>query len=202
MTQGSHHRHYRVQVLVACCLLALGLSAGLCPDAAADIYVFRDAQGVLHFTNTPSSNRYKVFLKSTRRAPSGRTDAYDSYIEEASLQHGVDFPLIKAVIRAESAFNHKAVSVKGARGLMQIMPSNFEMLQLHNPYDPRENIMAGTRYLRQMLDRFNGKLGLSLAAYNCGPTMVERYQCVPPIDETLNYVEKVLRYYQQYQASR
>jgi soluble lytic murein transglycosylase len=85
---------------------------------------------------------------------------------------------------------------------MQIMPFNFKTLKLSDPYNPRENIMAGTRYLRWMLDRFDGKVGLSLAAYNCGPTVVERYQCVPPIDETLDYVEKVLRYYRQYQARR
>ncbi len=206
MKQDSLRYRFGTRTLWAACILALCLWTGVCTDAAADIYIFRDANGVLHFTNTPNSHKYKVFLKSEKTSSSprksARSDAFDRYIKEAALHHGVDFPLIKAVIRAESAFNHKAVSKKGARGLMQIMPANFEMLQLHNPYDPRENIMAGTRYLRQMLDRFDGKVGLSLAAYNCGPTMVERYQCVPPIDETLNYVEKVLRYYQHYQASR
>lgn len=188
-------------LLLGWCLAVVCL-ATMPKKAAADIYMYRDADGVLHFTNTPTSPRYRVFLKSQPSATPSAADLYDDFIEEAAFQHGVDYSLIKAVIRAESGFNHRAVSRKGARGLMQIMPANFKTLQLKNPYDPRENILAGTRYLRRMLDRFNGKLGLSLAAYNCGPSLVERYQCVPPIDETIDYVEKVLRYYRQYQASR
>lgn len=192
---------YRISILVSWCLALIVLATMPAP-AKADIYMYRDADGILHFTNTPNSSKYRVFLKTRKSGDPPTASAFDPFIEEASLQHGVDFQLIKAVIRAESGFNHRAVSRKGARGLMQIMPQNFGTLQLRNPFDPRENIMAGTQYLRLMLDRFEGKIGLSLAAYNCGPTLVERYQCVPPIDETLDYVEKVLRYYRQYQASR
>ncbi|MFZ7124868.1 MAG: transglycosylase SLT domain-containing protein [Desulfobacterales bacterium] len=195
-----HSNCLRMPILVACCLV-LALTGILPSRSSADIYMYRDADGVLHFTNTPNSPKYRVYLKSPATGNPPSQDSYDALIEEAAREHGVDFPLIKAVIRAESGFNHKAVSRKGARGLMQIMPANFNDLQIRNPYDPRENIMAGTRYLRWLLDRFEGKLGLSLAAYNCGPSLVERYQCVPPINETLNYVERVLRYYQQYQAS-
>ncbi|MGD9017565.1 MAG: lytic transglycosylase domain-containing protein [Desulfobacterales bacterium] len=189
----------RRQILAGLFFFCLVASVG---PAAADIYMYKDADGVMHFTNTPTSSRYRVYLRSKATPYSSTADTFDDFIEEAAMHHGVDFPLIKAVIRAESGFNHRAVSKKGAQGLMQIMPFNFKTLKLSDPYNPRENIMAGTRYLRWMLDRFDGKVGLSLAAYNCGPTVVERYQCVPPIDETLDYVEKVLRYYRQYQARR
>ena len=87
----------------------------------------------------------------------------------------MDYLLVKAIIKAESDFNPKAVSKKGAMGLMQIMPQNFQHLQIQNPFDPRENIMGGTRYFKYLYDRFDGKLALSLAAYNAGPTAVEHY---------------------------
>jgi soluble lytic murein transglycosylase len=111
----------------------------------------------------------------------------------------VDSLLVKAIIKAESDFNPKAVSKKGAMGLMQIMPQNFQDLQIENPFDPRENIMGGTRYFKYLYDRFDGKLALSLAAYNAGPTAVDHYnKSIPPYKETEQYVERVLRYYRNY----
>jgi soluble lytic murein transglycosylase len=108
--------------------------------------------------------------------------------------------LLKAIIKAESDFNPRAVSKKGAMGLMQIMPENIKAMNISNPFDPLENILGGARYFREMLDRFKGHLSLSLAAYNAGPTAVERYNNqIPPYKETENYIERVLKFYSSYQ---
>jgi soluble lytic murein transglycosylase len=172
----------------------------------ADIYMYIDKRGVIHFTNVPtnSDTDYRVFIKEKHRKILG-TDSdeyyehdFDHLIAEASKKHGVSFPLVKAVIKAESDFNPRAISRKGALGLMQIMPENLERLQISDPFDPWENIMGGTRYLRMMLNRFNGKVPLSLAAYNAGPTVVDRYQSIPPFKETESYIEKVMMYYYVY----
>lgn len=172
----------------------------------ADIYVYADKQGVLHFTNVPTSSKssdYKVYIKETPNRPleSNITDLYDHVISEASHTHGVSFSLLKALIKTESDFNPRAVSSAGARGLMQLMPENIKTLKIKNPFDPRENIMGGTQYLKQLIDRFNGKLPLALAAYNAGPGVVERYQRVPPFKETENFVKQVMKYYSFFNKS-
>lgn len=185
-------------------LIGIGLLVVLLPLAAsADIYMFVDTHGVVHFTNVPTSTDtdYRVYIKENAQFTPGlySPDRYDSYIREASELYGLSYPLLKAIIRAESDFNPRAVSRKGALGLMQLMPENVKRLQISDPFDPWENIMGGARYFRQMLDRFKGKLSLSLAAYNAGPTTVERYNNqIPPYKETENYVEKVMRFYHSY----
>ena len=153
----------------------------------AGIYMYIDSKGVSHFTNVPTSSNYRLYI---RERP-----AKSSYITEASKKHGVSFPLLKAIINVESDFNPKAVSTAGALGLMQIMPANIRKLRIRDPFNPRENIMGGTRYLKELLQRYNGKLPLALAAYNAGPTMVDRYNGIPPIKETENYVRKVMKSY-------
>ena len=168
----------------------------------ADIYMYIDDKGVMHFTNAPTSNEheYKVYIKE-RTSVSKKfysTNKYDHYITDASEQTGVDSRLLKAMIKAESDFDPRAVSRKVAMGLMQIMPENFKMLDLKNPFDPWENIKAGARYFQQLNKRFNGKLALSLAAYNAGPTAVDRYKSIPPYQETEEYVRRVLRYYRTF----
>jgi soluble lytic murein transglycosylase-like protein len=168
----------------------------------ADIYMYIDENGVMHFTNTPTSNQhdYKVYLKE-KTAVSGKfynTNKYDGFISDASREFGVDSRLLKAMIKAESDFDPRAISKKGAMGLMQIMPENFKMLDLKNPFDPWENIKAGARYFKRLHERFNGKLALSLAAYNAGPTAVDRYKNIPPYQETEEYVRRVLRYYRTF----
>lgn len=160
----------------------------------ADIYKYVDEEGVLHFTNVPTSSGYKLFM---RENPSKKTNIYssskyDHLISEASIKHGVSFNLLKALIKVESNFNPKAVSKAGAMGLMQIMPGNFDALKITNPFNPRENILGGTLYLKQLIIRFDGKLPLALAAYNAGPNTVERYKRIPPIKETENYVKKIM----------
>ena len=168
----------------------------------ADIYMYIDNNGVMHFTNAPTSNEhdYKVYIKE-RTAISKKfhsTDKYDKLISDASRKYDVDSRLLKAMIKAESDFDPQAVSRKGAMGLMQIMPENFKMLNLENPFDPWQNIRAGAQYFKKMYERFNGKLALSLAAYNAGPTAVDRYKNIPPYQETEEYVRRVLRYYRTF----
>ena len=182
----------------------------VCPcTALGDIYRYIDADGVVHFTNTPTAEGYILYLKEkngdrvqarTRRFRAG-PDVYDTIILKAARAFGVDHALIKAVIHAESSFNPKAVSSKGARGLMQIMPQNDVSLNISNPFDPSQNIMGGTRYLKRMLNRYNEKLALALAAYNAGPSAVDKYKNIPPYEETQTYVQKVMSLYSRYKSS-
>ena len=184
--------------ITICYTLILLFSAAL--TAYGDIYRYIDENGVMHFTNTPTSSnqKFKLFLREKPKTSLRySTKKYDDIIANASQQYGVSFPLLKAIIKAESGFNPRAVSKKGAKGLMQIMPQNFKLLGIKDPFDPSQNIHAGARYFKQMYDRF-GKLALSLAAYNAGPKAVELYKTVPPYEETEEYVKRVLKFYYNY----
>lgn len=180
-----------------------GVTLFVAPCIYADIYLYVDSEGVLHFTNTPTSSDYKVYMRERPKpAPSWKNiESYDDVIAEAARQNDLSFSLLKALIHVESYFNPKAVSTKGAMGLCQIMPQNLDLLEIGDPFDPWENIMGGARYLRAMLNRFDDKLPLALAAYNAGPTAVERYNDIPPYPETKNYVEKVMRFFSIYKKS-
>lgn len=197
-------------------LFTLGLllisAGGPCclPDAArATIYSFTDEKGVVHFTNVPDNPKYKpVFAERTFIPPSPPplttntskvAAAYGGFIHQAASAYAVDPALIKAVIKTESDFDRYAVSPKGAKGLMQLMPDTAKDMAVSDLFDPVANINGGTRYLRKLLKLFDGDLQLSLASYNAGPTLVKSYGRVPDILETTNYVKTVLKHYQRYQ---
>ena len=183
--------------------IVIGVTLFVTSPAQADIYLYVDSQGVMHFTNTPTSGKYKVYMsdKLKFREALVNIKSYDDVISEASARTGISSSLLKAVIYVESYFNPKAVSKKGALGLMQIMPQNLEALNIKDPFDPWENIMGGAYYFKTMLDRFSGQVDLALAAYNAGPTVVEKYNDIPPYPETQRYVKKVMRAFRIYRKS-
>jgi soluble lytic murein transglycosylase-like protein len=126
---------------------------------------------------------------------------YASFIQSAAQHHGVDADLIVSVITAESKFNPKAISRKNARGLMQLLPQTATRLGVRNIFDPQENIEAGTKYLRELLDLYHNDLALTLAAYNAGPKRVEQYKTIPPYRETISYVRRVQQTYKTRKSS-
>jgi soluble lytic murein transglycosylase len=185
----------RVTIAVAVCL---GVSLFYGAPVPADIYRYQDKDGTWHFTNIKNDDRYKLYLRTTGKKSSEYIKEYEGIIVQASRRFGLEPSLIKAVIKAESDFDHRAVSFKGAQGLMQLMPGTADDLDVKNPFDPEENIFGGTRYLSLLLERFKKNKTLALAAYNAGPEKVEFYKGVPPIPETKAFVRKVMDYYQEY----
>jgi len=167
--------------------------------SGAEIYKYVDSKGVIHFTDTPPADvPYKVIrTKKIRKHTNTESDEeLSSFIRKTARRYSLDAELIKSIITVESGWNPYAVSRRGAIGLMQLMPDTLRELGVLNPYDPYENIDAGARYLRYLMDRF-GNLRLALAAYNAGPTVVERYQDVPPYRETKQYVKNILFLYKR-----
>jgi soluble lytic murein transglycosylase-like protein len=187
--------------------------------AGAEIYVYVDAEGVSHYTNAPTDSRYKpvrlerlnthpgrsissreLWLQAHRGTPQSPAK-YEHHIRKAALSHMIDPLLITAIIRAESNFDPLAVSSKGAKGLMQLMPETARNMRVRNPFDPAQNISGGTKYLRSLLNSYGGNLALSLAAYNAGPGNVGKNGPLPRITETRNYVRKVIGLYRSYQQN-
>ncbi len=166
----------------------------------ADIYKYVDENGVLHFTNTPENGNYKKIISEKKpsqnsKKKASKTSDYHQLVHSKSSEYNIEPSLVKAVIKTESNWDSLAVSQKGAMGLMQLMPSTANDMNVRNPFNPEENIEGGVRYLKYLLDKFNGDLSLALAAYNAGPKTVEKFGGVPPIPETQQYVKRVLAIY-------
>ncbi len=169
--------------------------------AGAETFKFNAPDGTIHLTNAPTDPRYKRmgFTSGTEagwlRLPEGGGGPYLREIKEAADRHGVPDRLVSAVIRVESGFNPRAVSRKGARGLMQLMPGTASLLGVQDSFNPGENIDGGVRHLRGLIDRFPNNLPFALAAYNAGERAVTSYKGIPPYPETQDYVARVLRFF-------
>ncbi|HTV97511.1 MAG TPA: lytic transglycosylase domain-containing protein [Steroidobacteraceae bacterium] len=183
--------------------MVLGATAA---GAHPRIYTYLDADGVRHYTDVPDDNRYKLLVMSAHDltesgdhydpALLARATRYDAIIEKAAVSAAVEPNLLRAVIVVESGFNSRAVSKRGAVGLMQLMPATASRFGVSNRYDPIQNIRGGARYLKFLMDRFGQDVRLALAAYNAGEDAVDRNGGqIPPFSETMAYVPKVLRIY-------
>lgn len=197
----------RLQALLAALCLAI-LPA--IPAHADKVYVYRDAQGKMWFTDHPvAPEPYRLeAVKYYGRPPAWRScmglnnddlakraQRYAPLIERVASQHGVASQLVRAVISVESCFDPNAVSSVGARGLMQLMPSTAKHFGIVNLFNPADNLQAGVRYLAGLIKRYHGNLQLALAAYNAGPGAVQKYGGIPPYPETRKFVRRVLAGY-------
>ena len=182
------------------CAIGFFLSLGICSSSLADIYRYQDKNGVWHFADIKKDTGYKLFLRTPKKRASAYIKEYEGIIMQASQRFKVDPSLVKALIKAESDFDNRAVSNKGAQGLMQLMPETANAMEVTNPFSPEENIFGGTRYFSLLLERFNNDKVLALAAYNAGPEAVESHGGLPPFPETESFVAKVLDYYEKYKS--
>jgi hypothetical protein len=181
------------------------ISVLLCPSILrADIYRHVDADGVVHFTNTPCNAGCDLYLREGPAArphdPPGDVSSVwmEEYVDRFSRAHRLSPALVKAIIRAESGGERFAVSPKGAQGMMQLMPPTARYLNVSDPFDPVENIEGGVKYLKELLGTFGGNLVHAVAAYNAGPAAVKKYGGIPPYKETRLYVKRVMDYYEKY----
>jgi soluble lytic murein transglycosylase-like protein len=200
--------------------LRLGLSLGLVvlpAVAQGDIYTFTGPDGTIHFSSSPGGDkRYRLYIKGNgyeghAAAPGvvpvppsdhdiARYTRYSDWIREAATLYQIPDPLVRAIIRCESDYDPRAVSVSGARGLMQLMPETATLMQVRDIEDPRENIFGGVRLLRILANEFNGDLELTVAAYNAGDQAVIRSGGIPPFTQTRDYVVNVTRFYRRYRS--
>ena len=191
-------------VAVLCC-------TGAVSRAQADIYSYTDEQGVRHYSNVPTDDRYALLIKSpvegqaatSATTPRGtwheRAATYAGLIDRAARTAAVQPALLRAVIAVESAFDPKAVSRAGAQGLMQLHPTTARRYGVGNAFDPEQNLRGGATYLSDLLKRYDNNLELTLAAYNAGEDAVERYgRHIPPFRETREYVPAVLKLYKRF----
>ena len=184
-------------------ILRLALLASLATalwstPAAAQIFLSRDSNGTAVLSHTEINAPIAVFrvtgapsYRATKASVSSNAELFEPIVLEHARRHSLRPELVRAVIQVESGFDPGATSPKGAMGLMQLMPDTARSLGVLNAYDPEENIRGGTRYLRQLLDKYRGDEKLALAAYNAGPGAVDRYDDIPPYRETRDYVRKV-----------
>ena len=184
--------------------------------AQADIYQYTDADGVIHFSSTPPAGGGAKIVVRGSGGGGGRVGApivppqdrdparftrYDEWIRQAAALYQIPEALVRSVIKVESDYDPRAVSVSGARGLMQLMPDTATSLQVKDIDDPRENIFGGVRLLRILANTFNGDLELTVAGYNAGPDAVMKFGGIPPYQQTRDYVVKVTGYYRRYRST-
>jgi soluble lytic murein transglycosylase-like protein len=199
---------------MACALSLALLASAPVGELRADFYEHVDGDGVVHYTNVPSGNkRWRKLQFEGRKSRVLKTPAeqrdrspqryvrYDAYLLEAARLYQLPVELLRAVMRVESDFDPNVVSVDGAMGLMQLMPSTADKMGVTDPYDPRQNILGGARFLRILANQWKGDLVLTVASYNAGPGAVMRHRGVPPFGETRRYVNRVLQHYATYRAN-
>jgi soluble lytic murein transglycosylase-like protein len=215
MIKGITNRPGRYRALRAGRLAAgLSLTFLLGVPACADLYVYEMPNGSRLVTDHPVNNKHYRLVRASveargagtlaaqKNSPVFREDpsTYDRLIRRYTDQYGVDFALVKAIMTVESAFNPYAVSNKGARGLMQVMPETAKIYGVQDIYDPVENVRAAVQHLKYLSGEFNNQRYLVIAAYNAGENAVRQYRGIPPYAETRNYVKKVLYYTRYYSA--
>ena len=197
---------WNTKLMLACTALVYSLCLPhLC---MADIYQYTDESGVIHFSNVSvgTAKKYKKIKSADATVPataaasrpashspasltsSNKPSAYADIINTACDRHGIDPSLVLALVKVESGFNPDALSRKGAMGLMQLMPQTAVDMNVRDTFNPYENIDGGVKYLRYLIDRYEGNLSLALAAYNSGETAVKKWGTIPPYRETQNYV--------------
>jgi len=177
---------------LAIAVAVLAATSALGGERSAGVFIITAADGSRLVVNVPAQ------ASGAGAIPDGEADRRRELwpaLQEAARTHGVDPRLVDLVIRMESGYNPRAVSARGARGVMQLMPDTASLYGVRNIFDPIENLRAGVHYLRDLLDRFNRDLGLALAAYNAGPDAVTKHGGIPPYDETRNYVRAILTAY-------
>lgn len=179
---------------------------------AAPIYVIENGDGSTTFSSKAPAGgskvkvfegkkvSFSVYTVKERRSGPGRlhTDTFHQEIITECRKYALDPSLVKALIHVESGFNSKAVSPKGAQGLMQLMPATQKQYKIQNPFIPAENIRAGVKHLSMLLEKYKYNVKLALAAYNAGPEAVEQYGGIPPYKETINYVKRILKLREEY----
>jgi len=174
-------------------------------EGRAEIFRFTEPDGTVHYSNVPVDHRYRTFalpsdtpFSQLRTMPSGERARLYRLIDAAARAYRMDPALIRAVVKAESDYNPRAISSAGALGLMQLMPGTARDLDVKNPFDPEQNVRGGVQYLRYLLDRFEGSVPLAVAAYHAGEQTVDRHDGIPPIAATQDYVKRVMSFHQRY----
>lgn len=206
------HSFHPARTIMGIALLAW-LALAPFSAARADIYTYVDARGITHFSNVPDNSLYRLIVETQReggdtpmRSRPAQTiladkQRFNPLVEESARTYQVDAALLHAVITAESGYNPRAVSRKGAAGLMQLMPDTARRYGVENSFDPAQNIRGGTQYLRDLLQMFGNNMELAVAAYNAGEKAVANHgNRIPPYRETLAYVPKVMKLHKKYQS--
>jgi soluble lytic murein transglycosylase-like protein len=175
--------------------------------ARGDIYKYVDGEGVIHFTNVQPDGKYQLYLREgARPQTSAKPPGYDGngwmgdYVNRYCKSQNLSPALVHAIIKAESDGQRKAVSPKGAKGVMQLMPFTSKRMNVDDPFDPIDNIEGGIRYIKELLATFDGDIPHAVAAYNAGPAAVKKYGGIPPYKETRMYVQRVLDLYRRYSS--